>query len=74
QDGEPETFVRGRLPAIIALPAAGGLVFSKDNKTLWNIRSRHLQNNIIGRRSFREDNDLTTNSGFTQRCTQVFST
>ena len=49
--------MRGRVPAISALAAAGGLVFGENDKALRQLRGEHLQKEIVRRTGRLQDDD-----------------
>src|SRR5712671_1624641 len=57
QDGETKPFPGGRFPAITSLTATGGLLFGKENESLFGIL-RYFQNRIVGRAGPLEHNDF----------------
>src|SRR4029453_12189166 len=70
QDGETKPFSSGRFPAITSLTATGGLLFGKENESLFGI-SRHFQNRIVGRAGLLEHNDLASNERVAKICLQL---
>jgi hypothetical protein len=58
-------------PTLTALPASRALTFGKNNQTFVGFVGGALQDLIIGRSRFFEDNDFATDCGFAEIRSQL---